>query len=401
MDKDYSTYKINQLLDDDYFVMSERYPTPENIKFWNNQIKRFPQLSREIELARKTIAAFREESVKKLSEEEIDTLWDRIKQENQHYNKKKIFSIIQRWSIAACFAVIIVGGWMAIRYELNADKMMSAIISLPEPDKTVTDVQLILSNEKELVIGTKKSHILYDKDGQIRVKTEKSTEVMAKNVEISYNQLFVPLGKNSSITFADGTKVWVNAGTRLVYPTTFVKNQREIYVEGEVFLEVAENVDRPFYVRTQEFEVRVLGTSFGIRAYEDEMEQGVVLVSGKVNVKTKDRQETVLTPNDRYVLQNGKPVVKLVDVYEYISWKDGVLCFERSCIGDILTRLEKYYGVEIDYTSEVKGISCSGKLELKNDLKEVLESLTKTAPIRYESVDNKIKVMKKEKESMK
>ena len=62
---------------------------------------------------------------------------------------------------------------------------------------------------------------------------------------------------------------------------------------------------------------------------------------------------------------------------------------------------EKYYGVEIDYTSEVKGISCSGKLELKNDLKEVLESLTKTAPIRYESVDNKIKVMKKEKESMK
>ena len=56
MDKDYSTYKINQLLDDDYFVVSERYPTPENIKFWNNQIKRFPQLSREIELARKTIA---------------------------------------------------------------------------------------------------------------------------------------------------------------------------------------------------------------------------------------------------------------------------------------------------------------------------------------------------------
>lgn len=71
---------------------------------------------------------------------------------------------------------------MAIRYELNADKMMSAIISLPEPDKTVTDVQLILSNEKELVIGTKKSHILYDKDGQIRVKTEKSTEVMAKTL---------------------------------------------------------------------------------------------------------------------------------------------------------------------------------------------------------------------------
>ena len=68
---------------------------------------------------------------------------------------------------------------------------------------------------------------------------------------------------------------------------------------------------------------------------------------------------------------------------------------ERYCIGDILNRLKKYYGVESDYASEVKGISCSGKLELKNDLKEVLESLTKTAPIKYESVDNKIKVMKK------
>ena len=213
------------------------------------------------------------------------------------------------------------------------------------------------------------------------------TEVLARQHYESFMELLAQQGLDFCTVLLTGSNT--------------AKEKREIYVEGEVFLEVAENVDRPFYVRTQEFEVRVLGTSFGIRAYEDEMEQGVVLVSGKVNVKTKDRQETVLTPNDRYVLQNGKPVVKLVDVYEYISWKDGVLCFERSCIGDILTRLEKYYGVEIDYTSEVKGISCSGKLELKNDLKEVLESLTKTAPIRYESVDNKIKVMKKEKESMK
>lgn len=244
----------------------------------------------------------------------------------------------------------------------------------------------------------------YDSTGRISIRTDSLTEeatIINEQQTAVFHQLLVPAGKRSSITFSEGTKIWVNANSRVVYPAEFEKEKREIYVEGEVFLEVAENVDRPFYVRTQEFEVRVLGTSFGIRAYEDEMEQGVVLVSGKVNVKTKDRQETVLTPNDRYVLQNGKPVVKLVDVYEYISWKDGVLCFERSCIGDILTRLEKYYGVEIDYTSEVKGISCSGKLELKNDLKEVLESLTKTAPIRYESVDNKIKVMKKEKESMK
>ena len=390
MDKDYSTYKINQLLDDDYFVMSERYPTPENIKFWNNQIKRFPQLSREIELARKTIAAFREESVKKLSEEEIDTLWDRIKQENQHYNKKKIFSIIQRWSIAACFAVIIVGGWMAIRYELNADKMMSAIISLPEPDKTVTDVQLILSNEKELVIGTKKSHILYDKDGQIRVKTEKSTEVMAKNVEISYNQLFVPLGKNSSITFADGTKVWVNAGTRLVYPTTFVKNQREIYVEGEVYLEVAPDKNRPFIVRTDNMQVRVLGTKFNVTAYNDDALKRVVLVSGKVEVRTNEKERVLLKPNQLFAYENNRIQVKNVDASRYILWKDGFYQYYHERLDNIFKNLSRYYGKEIVCGEGVSTLTCTGKLDLKNELSEALEILKNAANIEIYETNEKV-----------
>ena len=395
--KDYSHYKAYDLLQDDEFLEYCLRHDEESVRMWDRLVRADRALAEEVEKAQQFIRNIHHQEQRMRPEEKVQ-VWEAIRR-----NCRESFRLLYRIStVAACLLLTLATAfWL---YRMQAEKALTAIELVGKPAETGSEVLLVLADRQEKLIAAEKTALNYDSTGRISIRTDSLTEeatIINEQQTAVFHQLLVPAGKRSSITFSEGTKIWVNANSRVVYPAEFEKEKREIYVEGEVFLEVAENVDRPFYVRTQEFEVRVLGTSFGIRAYEDEMEQGVVLVSGKVNVKTKDRQETVLTPNDRYVLQNGKPVVKLVDVYEYISWKDGVLCFERSCIGDILTRLEKYYGVEIDYTSEVKGISCSGKLELKNDLKEVLESLTKTAPIRYESVDNKIKVMKKEKESMK
>lgn len=389
--KDYSHYKAYDLLQDDDFLEYCLRPDEESVRMWERLMRADRALAEEVEKAQKFIRNIHHQEQRMRPEEKVQ-VWEAIRR-NCRESSRLLYRIS---TVAACLLLTLATiFWL---YRMQAEKALTAIELVGKPAETGSEVLLVLADRQEKLIAAEKTALNYDSTGRISIRTDSLTEeatIINEQQTAVFHQLLVPAGKRSSITFSEGTKIWVNANSRVVYPAEFEKEKREIYVEGEVFLEVAENVDRPFYVRTQEFEVRVLGTSFGIRAYEDEMEQGVVLVSGKVNVKTKDRQETVLTPNDRYVLQNGKPVVKLVDVYEYISWKDGVLCFERSCIGDILTRLKKYYGVEIDYASEVKGISCSGKLELKNDLKEVLESLTKTAPIKYESVDNKIKVMKK------
>lgn len=389
MKKDYSTYKVNQLLDDDYFVLSEQHPTPESQRFWNEQQLRFPQLVREIELARKTINAFKKAPEERLSDKEVDVLWTRIKLANNSHVRRKVRSIWVRWSVAACMAAIIGGGWMANWYQSKSDSFMSVIASLPEPDKTVTDVQLILSEDKEVVIGAKSSHILYDKGGQIRVETEKMTEVMEENGLVSYNQLIVPMGKSSSVTFEDGTKVWVNAGTRVVYPATFAKKHREIYVEGEIYLEVAPDKSRPFTVKTDDMQVRVLGTKFNVTSYAGDAQKRVVLLSGKVEVKTK-KDEVTLKPNQLLSYENTRTQVINVDASKYISWKDGLYQYYHERLDNVLKNLSRYYGKEIVCGEGVAALTCTGKLDLKSELSEVLDILKSAASIEVYETDEKV-----------
>ena len=104
------------------------------------------------------------------------------------------------------------------------------------------------------------------------------------------------------MTFADGSKVWVNAGTRVIYPVEFEKDKREIYVDGEIYIEVARDENRPFYVRTKDMNVRVLGTKFNVTAYESEAIRSVVLAQGCVQVETARTPKAILAPNQMFSL---------------------------------------------------------------------------------------------------
>ena len=113
-----------------------------------------------------------------------------------------------------------------------------------------------------------------------------------------FNQIIVPPGKRTNVVFADGTKICVNAGTRVVYPEVFLDDSREIYVEGEIYLEVFRDESRPFIVRTEKMNVRVLGTTFNISAYKNQTESSVVLVEGKVEVELINKQKIKVSPNE-------------------------------------------------------------------------------------------------------
>lgn len=108
------------------------------------------------------------------------------------------------------------------------------------------------------------------------------------------------------LTFSDGSKVWVNAGTRVIYPTEFEKDKREIYVDGEIYIEVARDEERPFYVRTKDMNVRVLGTKFNVTAYESEPIRSVVLAQGCVQVETTQTPKAILAPNQMFSSVEGK-----------------------------------------------------------------------------------------------
>lgn len=383
MQKDYSHYTAEDLLQDDLFLQYLWHPSPENTCFWANEMRRSPSLAAEIQKASFFIQCLQVKK-EKLSTAEVTEMWKHIRRagkKNQHHLYRKL-------SVAAGF-LLLIGISLFWITRPASQRGETEIAFVDRPQINGNDVQLVLVDNQTKRIGGKDVALHYANDGTVKIDADtvdiiESQPATQQHNQPVYNQLIVPFGKRSSLSLSDGTKIWVNAGSRVVFPIEFAQDKREIYVEGEVFLEVARNENKPFFVRTKEFDVDVLGTSFDIIAYPGDKNQAVVLVAGKVNVTTKEGRQTKLTPNDKFEWEDGKTVVKVVDPCNYIAWKDGLYRFESVPFGKVLDRLARYYGRVIKYDDEIAGMSCSGKLDLKDELSEVLEGwLVKTLPMRY------------------
>lgn len=257
---------------------------------------------------------------------------------------------------AACVMLAVVG-----YYRLQPSTVPDIEMFIRQADTPVftqKEVQLVLSEQKTLLLETQKSTIRYDSTA-IRINNAEKT--IPKKEAATFNQLVVPYGKQTTLTLADGTRVWINAGSRLVYPVVFEKQKREIYVEGEIYMEVAHDAERPFSVHTGKMDVCVLGTKFYISSYGRDRTQEVVLLSGSVSVAPAGRSD------------RGIRIVP-----------DGYLPFDNDPLSNILERLSRYYNCRIECTPEAEALTLSGKLELKDDPAEVLKILSATAPINLQ-----------------
>ena len=165
-----------------------------------------------------------------------------------------------------------------------------------------------------------------------------------------------------------------------------------IYVEGEVYLEVTKDASCPFYVKTNQMKIRVLGTSFGIVAYKDENFQSVVLKEGSVAVEGYKSGKQIIKPNDLLILENGQMSVSQVNVYDYISWIDGVLQFREKNLGEVLRSISRYYRVQFSYPPDIEQVKCSGKLVLFDNMDQVLQTLQKTLSVSFHRKGNLIEV---------
>lgn len=176
-----------------------------------------------------------------------------------------------------------------------------------------------------------------------------------------------PAGQSSRITLSDGSTIWLSANSTLEYPEKFDGEYREVILQGEAFFDVVSNPNQPFVVKSGDLQTRVLGTSFNIRAFEDEEDIKITVVTGRVSIEqtattdNTDAPQSVafLYPEQQLVYNNstGKSMTQQVDSRLFTSWKDGVLMFENHTFEEIVSRLERWYGVEIQFTDpEVKEI---------------------------------------------
>lgn len=393
----YSKYTIDELIQDDYFISSVLHPSQESQDFWELLIQGGNVSAEDFEKASLFIKAMQSRK-EKLFRKEKETLWNKIEIENKKNLKKKVHTLyVTSLSAAACVLLLLgLSAYLFNGYKSEKKSIDSYAQLKDKPDfDSVSDICLILSEDKQIVFEENNTDVKYNNKGEVKVnsqtvaeskKAEIKTKEKAKEAKqpTVYNQLVVPKGKHSTLLLSDGTKLWINAGSHVIFPVVFEKDKREIYVDGEVFLDVARNESCPFVVKTDRIHVEVLGTSFNVNSYGNKKEDNIVLVTGSVYVKTESGKKAELSPNQRFSCTSaGTADIQTVDVYDYISWKDGLLQYRQERLSVILQRLSDYYGKSIRWEPELTEVTCSGKLDLKEDIDKVLNGLTKMIPVKY------------------
>lgn len=294
--------------------------------------------------------------------------------------------------VAASIALLIGCAYFFFQEEEIADeraKMEQLMLAATATDD-VKEVTLVVSDKKKIEIANN-SQVAYTQAGQVRVNSAKLDEAAAAEEtaaeekqecdEEEYNQIIVPKGRRSMIVLADNSKIWINSGSKVIYPRSFKGEKRQIFVDGEVYLKVARNEAMPFVVITSAFEVEVLGTSFNIVAYKNTAEASVVLVEGAVDVKDRSDRHIKMQPNERVELNEaGISKKEQVDALEYIHWVDGVWVLEGRPLKEVLQYLTEYYGELLGCAPAIENIPFYGKLFLNEELDKVLESIRETLP---------------------
>jgi len=202
------------------------------------------------------------------------------------------------------------------------------------------------------------------------------------------NEFYAPEGQISEFKLADGTRVWLNSGTRIKVPVNFGVRSRVLSMEGEAFFEVTRDRKRPFMIQTNELFVRVLGTSFNVSAYNTDGNSEITLIEGRVGVKEKTGLRLgVLMPGQQlvYEKETGRNFKRVVDTAPYEAWRDGKMIFKDQSLLYIAERLERWYNVKIEFDDEtISKLKFTGTILKNKPLSQVLEAITLTAPVRFE-----------------
>lgn len=308
-----------------------------------------------------------------------------------------------RYSAAAAVAAIFIGGALFAGYEylwspsIGGDLVANYSNIKPvekkarliladgmEVDIKAVGEAVIEQNGKKINIGAQ--GVNYQEDsrdsGRGKVATAK------KNI---YNTLEIPRGGEYSLTLADGTKVWMNADSKLKYPISFLEDRRVVYLEGEAYFEVAKDASKPFIVSTTSGDISVLGTQFNVKNYAEDKTIYTTLVEGSVLFRGTTNRETILAPGQQIIFspEYGTQELKQVNVNNFISWKDNLFQFEELSLEDIMKTLSRWYDVTVSYDKEeLKQLQFSGNLDKYSNIESFLKLFEVGARIEFK-VDKK------------
>lgn len=309
------------------------------------------------------------------SQQEMNELWRRIDRSIDTRCSKRQMMVWSSVSAAALLAGCI---WLGVGHYWEQRPDLS-VVAARMMEKTVEadEIQLIVAPEQTLRVkdgGT----VTYQQDGSIQINENVLASDEMQNGP--YDQIIVPQGRLGRLILSDGSELYINSRTKVVYPEKFENNRRVIFVDGEIYIDVRRNEKIPFVVKTTHFDVEVLGTAFDVRAYSNEGDcDEIVLLRGSVNVKSASGAEVKLKPNKKAVVSvDGFIHTETVDAADYILWTKGILPLNNGTIGDIVDDLSRYYDVKIICDENIRNMRISGKIDLRHGVEKALRNLSLT-----------------------
>lgn len=204
--------------------------------------------------------------------------------------------------------------------------------------------------------------------------------------------LIVPPGQRIHLVLADNSSIWLNANTTLKYPAKFSKNQREVYLDGEAYLEVSANESLPFVVNTPHGDIKVTGTTFNVLAYAKYNKFETSLFEGSVSVYLENDEDRVVTiqPTQKTVIKNGQLKVEKIKDYDEFLWRKGLIAFNNKKLNEILAVLEQYFDTKIEITAtSLPDNTYTGKFRQTDGIDYALRVLQKSIHFTYERDNEK------------
>ncbi len=252
-------------------------------------------------------------------------------------------------------------------------------ISLPASGKTV------VGQEGDVAVVEKGDACLSFKEET----TEKIEEEPVAEEKVEYNVLRIPRKKNYKLELADGSCVYLNAETELLFPSRFGNKERKVILNyGEAYFEIAKNPDAPFKVEINQAELQVLGTSFNVNCYTEQV--ATTLVEGSLRVKSGE-EEVVLVPGEQAMLAEKKIDVREVDLSLYTAWKDGLFVFRRLELEEILKTMQRWYDFEYFFKDDALRTKIfTGAIDRNKGKEEAFKAICKAVGITIKVSGNQV-----------
>lgn len=328
-------------------------------------------------------------------EEEWKKLHSRIRQDKKRNRSLLPFMMASAAAAAVLIAVFFL--WNHVDNPLQGNEV--AVIVKSEPMKPVLVIEEEITSEQTTEIPlTDMKNDKVEKEGVVLSSTE-ADYTRASVEKVRRNIVSIPRGQMYKVVLSDGTEVWMNASSRLAFPTRFSGSRRTVTLEGEAYFKVARDESRPFIIITDKMTTEVLGTEFNVKAYKDS-EAHVTLVQGSVKVTLpKAGREVMLRPGDDIMCTEDDFSVQQVNVSYYTYWMEGYFYYDNVHLGDILKDLGRWYNVTIEM--EQDSLLEAQRLHFVADRSETIDSVIENLNIyQYLSVtkegDDRIIVRRRE-----